>query len=194
MPLTTWDLVDGFEGHLFPFLFGLNINSPSYKTFASLVRHWSKALPSTGLVKAWQICLYLHLFGLKNSRCQQMFQSWEPLLHRETYQAEDHDEAQVEVSHDGPAHQSSSFVLTMDAGWHPKWRWVWPRDALKLVPPRKEAWDGAVAVSSFQSYVICSNLAEANFFSQELSTPIFWVSNAHNWEEIKRSLSLVPGA
>jgi len=49
-----------------------------------------------------------------------MLQSWKPFLHREARESQAEDETQVKVSDDGPPHQSSSLIVTLDAGGDPE--------------------------------------------------------------------------
>ena len=61
-----------------------------------------------------------------------MFKSGKPFLDRQTDEPEDHDQAEVEVANDRPAHQTAALVLTADARRDPQRGRVRPRDALEL--------------------------------------------------------------
>ena len=52
---------------------------------------------------------------LQNACINQVLQCWKPFLDRKTDQSHGEDEAEVEVTHDGPSHQPSTVVVTRDA-------------------------------------------------------------------------------
>ncbi len=62
----------------------------------------------------------------------------EPLPDREADEPEDHDEAEVEVSDDGPAHEPAPLVVAVDAGRDPDGGGVGPRQRLELRPPPRD--------------------------------------------------------